>query len=198
MSAQSTYSSARNELKTESAQRLDDASKLILLREHESLLWTAEPVRIANRILLIAIVVLQIVHAPLGLRSQIALLIAGALAACFWFLQEFLTSRRLGRLGGLIASTSGELVAELKDEYRPPVTLPTEPPRKSSIPWTQSSPSAEASESPLRATPEQIWTDTYVRWLYEARKDRNIQIFQQAEPIVWFGLALVTGMLSLR
>jgi hypothetical protein len=191
MSAQQNYSGARYEPKgSESAQRLGDASRLILLNEYDSLLRTIEPVRLLNRGLLIAIVLLQFILGPYALLDQIPLLIATALASCFWFLQEFSTGRRLGRLGELIASTNGELATGMKDENTWPVTLPTL--RKESLP--QITPSAEAGESSSRVTPEQIWTDTYVSWRYEARKDRGVHILQRAEPIMWFGLAFAFGI----
>jgi len=190
MSAKQNHSSSSPEIKdSESAQRLDDASRLILLNEYDSLLRTIEPARMLNRGLLIAIVLLQLVHEPFALLNQIPLLVAAALASCFWFLQELSTGRRLGRLGELIASTNGELATEMKEEYNQPLTLPML--RKTNLPssWPKIPPSTERSETPARATPGQIWTDTYVSWRYEARKNRGLQSLQRVEPIIWSSLA---------
>jgi hypothetical protein len=198
MSAHENYSGARYEpTGSEGAQRLGDASRLILLNEYDSLLRTIEPIRILNRGFLIAIVLLQLIQGPFALLNQIPLLIATALASCFWFLQEFSTGRRLGRLGELIASTNGELATGMKDEYTWPVTLPTlrkESQTKAPSSLPQITPSAEAGESSSRVTSEHIWTDTYINWRYEARKDRGVQTLQRAEPIIWFGLAFAFGI----
>jgi hypothetical protein len=95
MSVQQDYSSKRQQLK-DGDQRADDASRSILLKEYDSLLKIIEPVRFLNRGLLIAIVLLQLFHGPIGLLEQVSLLIATALASCFWFLQELLIGRRFG------------------------------------------------------------------------------------------------------
>src|SRR5690242_18733468 len=128
MSARESYFGKSHEpAGLEDNRRLADASKLILLDEYESLLRTIEPIRVLNRSMLIDIVLFQIVYAPIAILYQVPLLVAAALASCFWFLQEFSTSRRLSRLGELIASTSGKLMAGTNADYSRPVTLPPLP-----------------------------------------------------------------------
>jgi hypothetical protein len=194
MPTKESYSGARYEpTGSECGEQLSDAAKLILLNEYESLLRTIEPIRMLNRSLLIAIVLLQLVHGPFAVLNQVPLLIATALASCFWFLQEFSTRRRLGRLGELIASANGELATGMKGEYARPVILPplrkeSQTTRPSSL--AQVAPSTEAGESLSSVTSGQIWTNTYVNWHHEARKDRRLQALQRAEPIIWFGLAI--------
>jgi hypothetical protein len=196
MSVQQDYSSKRQQLK-DGDQRADDASRSILLKEYDSLLKIIEPVRFLNRGLLIAIVLLQLFHGPIGLLEQVSLLIATALASCFWFLQELLIGRRLGRLGKLIASTNGELAEEMNDEYTGRTALPPlqkTPQTKPLFPLPAIPPSTEPVESTSRATREQIWTDAYVSWRYESREDRGVRILQRAEPFFWFGLAFAFGI----
>jgi hypothetical protein len=74
MSVQQDYSSKRQQLK-DGDQRADDASRSILLKEYDSLLKIIEPVRFLNRGLLIAIVLLQLFHGPIGLRVGVVLLV---------------------------------------------------------------------------------------------------------------------------
>jgi hypothetical protein len=180
---------------SESGQQLVDASKLILLNEYESLLRTTEPTRFLNRSLLIAIVLLELIYAPFSVLYQVPLLITSALASCFWFLQELLMARRLNRLGELIASTSGELITEMKGDYSRPVTLP--PLRKesqTSSSHAQVTASTGTGELSSRGASDQSWTGAYVNWRHEARKDKWLRACQRLEPIIWFGLAFAFGI----
>src|ERR1700739_3462970 len=117
MSANETYS-GKDYKPTgyQGGQRSAAAAKLILLDEYESLLRTNDPIRFLNRSLLIAIVVLQIIYVAPTASRQLFLLAVTALASCFWFFHELSMDRRLGRLGELIASTSGELITEMKED----------------------------------------------------------------------------------
>jgi hypothetical protein len=167
--------------------RLADAAKLILLDEYGALLRTIEPVRMANRALLIAVVLLQVFDAPMAVLYQVLFLSVAASASAFWVVQEVVTGRRLGRLGELIASTSGELIAGLEADYSPRVVLPPLH-RESRADFSET-----GGPSPQVAS-GQIWTDAYVSWRHEARNDRWLRSFQRLEPVIWFGLALVVGI----
>jgi len=193
MSAKDSYSGKSYEpTGFEGGQQLGSTSKLILVKEYESLLRSMGLTRILNRSLLVAMVLLQLVNGPLGFLHHVPLLIATALASCFWFLQEFSTTRRLGRLGELIGSTDAGLVARMKGEYARPVVLPQlkkESQSKTPSNFGEVSPSSEAVESSLHTESREGWTNAYINWRYEAREDRRLQTVERVEPILWFALA---------
>jgi hypothetical protein len=192
MSAKDIYLGKSYESGFEGGQQPGGASKLILVKEYESLLRSIGPTRILNRSLLVAMVLLQFVNGPLGFLQHVPLLITTALASWFWFLQEFSTARRLGRLGELIASTDAGLVARMKAEYARPVVLPPlkkESQTKTSSHFDEASASSEAVGSSSQAESGEGWTNTYINWRYVARKDRRLQTMGRLEPIVWFFLA---------
>jgi hypothetical protein len=177
-------------------ERSADASQRILLSEYTVLLRTIEPVRIINRSLLIGLALLQFSYSPAPLSKQVLLQIANALACGFWFLQEFVTGKKLGRLGALIAATNADTMTAAKGRDMRPVVLP--PPKKESQTLQTPSPSSDSPTSDKESfgseTPStsfaQSWTNSYISWRQEAWKIRKFLILQRSEPILWFVLIL--------
>jgi hypothetical protein len=170
--------------------RLADASQRILLSEYTVLLRTIEPVRIINRSVLIGLALLQFSYSQSPLSKHALLQITSALACGFWFLQEFVTGRKLGRLGELIAATSADAITAAKGRDMRPVVLP--PAKKESQTWQTTSPTSdeESQSSETPSTSFAQWTNSYISWRQEAWKIRRLLVLQRSEPIFWFVLIL--------
>jgi hypothetical protein len=175
--------------------RSADASQRILLSEYTVLLRTVEPVRIISRSILVGLALLQFSYSPSPLSKQVLLQITSALACGFWFLQEFVTGRKLGRLGALIAATNADAMTAAKGQDMRPVVLP--PPKKESQTLQTPRPSSDkeslGSET-LSTSFAQSWTNSYISWRQEALKIRKFLILQRSEPILWFVLILAVEL----
>jgi hypothetical protein len=175
-----------------------DASQTILLSEYGALLRTIEPLRIINRIVVIGLSLVQGLFSPSLLSKQIALQIVAALACGFWFLQEFVTGRKLGRLGELIAATNADAMNAAEGRETRSVVLP--PPKKESpIGQTPSATSNTSQRNPdmTRISSGQSWTNSYISWRQEAWKNRRFLTLQRSEPIIWFVLILTVEVYRL-
>ncbi len=172
-------------------QQFADASKSILLSEYTALLRSIEPVRILNRAILIGLALLQFNHPTAHLIQQLFYLLGSGLASGFWSIQQFQSSRKLSRLGEMIAATNGELAAGTKEQPARPVVLP---PLKSAEGSASNQEPSTVQPSP---DPQQDWTITYVNWRHEAWTTRHFRALEQAEPAFWFALMLAFTVLRL-
>jgi hypothetical protein len=196
------YGAVQESCDSVEASRSTNASQTILLTEYGILLRTIEPLRIVNRTVLIGLSLLQYWFSPLLLSKQVLLQIVAALACCFWFLQEFVTSRKLGHLGELIAATSADEITAAAGRKQRAVVLPPSKnePQTAQTPTAPSNWGSEDRDMP-KSSVGRSWTDAYISWRLDAWKRRKILTLQRAEPIVWFVLILaveVYRLLSLR
>jgi hypothetical protein len=178
----------------------DDASRIILLGEYHSLLNAIEPVRIANRVLVLLLVALQVIHDQFSPIQTVTLLVITAAASCGWSLQEARLRRRLRRLGKLIATTNAGLTSEARMEAARPVILPTTKKQNASeASGTSDTDAVSNTEDEVRParTPEHAWTDTYINWCLQPQKDGLRDAVDRIEPFIWLGVVVIFRMFPL-
>lgn len=192
MSSHDDYRAAKEPADRLSGGSSADASQGILLSEYAALLRAIEPLRMVNRTVLIGLTLVQCLLNPTLLSKQVLLLIVSALACAFWFLQEFVTGKKLGRLGELIATTNADVMAGAEPPNTRPIVLP---PKKESQTEQMIGPASDKkaiNRDTLSTSYAQLWTNSYIGWRQEAWKSRRILILQHSEPIAWFVLILAT------
>jgi hypothetical protein len=167
--------------------RSPDASESILLTEYGMLLRTTEPVRIVNRTLLVGLSLLQFLFSPSVLSKQVLVEMVVVVACAFWFLQDYVIGRKLGRLGELIAATNADALGDA--EIRSVRAVVPPPKKGSQTPATTSNATIQDHSLP-KSSLEQAWTNSYVSWRQEAWKARKFLTIQRAEPLLWFLLTL--------
>jgi hypothetical protein len=166
-----------------------NASEELLLEEYRVALRSLDLVRIPNRAIVLALLMLQIVMSHLALGREVVLVCIITSISCLWLLREFLTGRRLSTLGQLIAATYSAQRGSDRNQKARPIVLP---PRNSNSADSAASTSGGTAPSPFSDAKSSAdfasgpsWTDSYIQWRHESWKERRLLGLLKLEPVIW-------------